>query len=97
MKSRTLNAAGLVCEMVGVIMLFFWAWPQPAFETEEFMVSGAHPDEVKVLSQKRWHSARALGGLGFIFIGYGLQLWVVLVHGRPVFAPPQSKPSDGNE
>ena len=78
-------------------MLFLWAWPQPDFDTADRLIAGENEHAVDIVSQRRWHSARALGGLGFVFIGYGLQLWVVLVHGRPVLSPPQPKSKDGDK
>jgi hypothetical protein len=91
MTARNVNAAGLVCEMIGVIMLFLWAWPQPTFDREDHLTVGTSQHVAEISSQKRWHSARALVGLGFIFIGYGLQLCVVLIPRRFTLTPPPSK------
>ena len=84
--------------MIGVIFLFFWAWPQPEFRSANVMVDEGSPAmERQAASDKFRHSLRAGIGLGFIFIGYGLQLWVVLAQGRPVLSPPQPESKDGNE
>lgn len=82
MKLRVWSASALVCEMIGVAMLFFWAWPQPDFFTENLLSLGEAKNAKEIVSHKRWHSVRAGAGLSLLAIGYGIQITIVLCAGR---------------
>ncbi len=82
MKLRLWSAAALICEMIGVIVLFFWAWPQPTFDTENLLSIGEAQNAKAIVSQKRHHSTRALIGLSLLGVGYGIQITIVLFAGR---------------
>ena len=92
MRVRVWSAAALVCEMIGVVMLFFWAWPQPSFDTENLLSVGEAQNAREIASHKRWHSTRALVGLGFLAVGYGIQISMVLFVGSPALKALTEKP-----
>jgi hypothetical protein len=77
MKRRIWHTAALLCEIVGVVMLFFWSWPQPSFDTEDVFGIGPSTNARQIIAQKKWHSARALIGLSLLSVGCAIQLGLV--------------------
>ena len=92
MKVRVWSATALVCEMVGVVMLFFWAWPQPDFHTDSLLSLGEAQNAREIVAQRHWYSTRALVGLGFLAVGYGIQIAIVLFVGGPTLKSLTEKP-----
>ena len=77
MRKRVLHTTALVCELVGVVLLFFWAWPQPSFETEDILAVGPSANARQIISQKHQYSARAAIGLACLLAGCGIQIYLV--------------------
>lgn len=61
------------------MLLFFWAWPQPNFDTENLLSIGEAQHAKEIIAQKRWQSARALVGLGLLGTGYAVQFTLIFV------------------
>jgi hypothetical protein len=60
-------------------MLFFWAWRQPSFDTDDIVVLSKtrSPNAGHIIAQERWHSARAITGLLLLASGCVIQLGLV--------------------
>jgi hypothetical protein len=93
MRARAINSIGLGLNIVGVVLLFFFGYPQPTHLEEGGPVLGLHmrPEERKALAEKneeigRTRDAyvfRAHLGLGLIGLGFLFQLvatWLPPVH-----------------
>ena len=75
--------------MLGVILIFIWGPPQPSFDegiavaldSGTVLRDGTKATDLEetALRQKRWHRAMSAIGLGFIFLGFAVQLWAVWV------------------
>ena len=80
-------AVGLVLNMIGVVVVFLFGFPQPDYNIgcvrgdEQGSVidkatgktEGDLEEENKVL--KKWHKAWSILGLLYLFAGFGFQLW----------------------
>lgn len=85
--ARVLNSAGLVLGMAGVVMLFIWGPPQPSFqdsvglaiEPETVLVDGRKVGDMIAAEQreKRKYEMRSRVGLGFVGVGFLVQLIAV--------------------
>lgn len=85
MEQGSMNAIGLVLNMIGVIIIFFWGPPMPNFEegvalglaektpiTPNGKTVEEHDKELKC--KRNIHVIMSRLGLIIIFIGFGLQL-----------------------
>jgi hypothetical protein len=82
-----LNTAGLALGMLGVLVIFIWGPPQPAFEDSV----GVALDSATVLNDgtrvadieeqnrrlRRRHRFMSSVGLVLVFFGFALQLWAI--------------------
>ena len=80
-------AAGLILNMIGVLIVFIFGFPQPNYDVGCVIVvergtvideasgktEGELEEENKTL--KRWHRACSILGLLYLFAGFGFQLW----------------------
>jgi hypothetical protein len=89
LDQATLNITGLVLNMVGVVIIFFFGPPQPTLEEGVGLgledgtqidpsgkTVGQHNREVK--RKRMLFSILSKAGLGLIFVGFGFQLYAVL-------------------
>jgi hypothetical protein len=87
MSAQWLNTIGLVLGMLGVVMLFIWGPPQPAFEEgvprtllPRTPLTGGGTVGARIEETRRekvvykWMSRI---GLGLIGVGFAFQLWAV--------------------
>jgi len=88
MNSTTLNTIGLALGIVGVILLFFFGFPQPSFEhgvsidVEDGTVidekgTTAHQYAKQALAAKRDHESISSSGLALVGLGFVFQLWAL--------------------
>ena len=77
------HTVALFCELVGVVILFFWAWPQPLFFTDDLLSTGRSEHADEIASQKRSHSARAMTGLALLVAGCCIQVALVWAETLP--------------
>lgn len=80
-------AAGLVLNMIGVVVVFVFGFPQPDYDLGCVIVveRGTVIDEASGMTEgdleeknkilKRWHKACSILGLLYLFAGFGFQLW----------------------
>ena len=82
-------AAGLILNMVGVLIVFVFGFPQPDYDSgcsiglEDGTViddNGTTVDDQVKHDQidKKWHKALSILGLVYLFAGFGFQLWYQL-------------------
>jgi hypothetical protein len=76
-QRRIWHTAALGCELIGVVLLFFFAWPQPSFETYDVFGIGPSASAQQIIAQKRWYSVSAVTGLLFLLTGCGIQLGLI--------------------
>lgn len=84
MKTKIINTIGLVCGIIGVLMIFKWGPPQPnlnpgthlSLHNKTVMADGTSIQEVedKKAMQKEEQQMYSLIGLGFIGVGFMVQL-----------------------
>jgi hypothetical protein len=74
---RRLNALGLILGMIGVVIIFSWGWPQPSFEGESLTPDTSAEYKAELKAQKEGYVLMSQIGLGFVFVGFGLQLIAV--------------------
>ena len=67
MSETDLNAFGVICNLAGVVLAFFFGFP--------------HPEDVKAHRVKHLLWSRA--GLALLFIGFTLQLGAIWVGNAP--------------
>ena len=79
-KKKFLNIIGLVFGMIGVIIIFFYGPPQPSFFP--FSIITDSNINQAVLDQKDKYDTFSKIGLGFIFIGFTLQLIANVISDR---------------
>ena len=85
MCSQMINTIGLILDIIGAIVLFFYSRPQPSFEEgmglglEEATVLSdgrtvaEHNEEVRRIRDK--HIRRSRIGMLILAIGFAFQLW----------------------
>lgn len=82
-------AAGLILNMIGVLIVFVYGFPQPDYDAgcsigpEGGTVidgNGTTVDDKVEQDQidKKWHKALSILGLVYLFAGFGFQLWYQL-------------------
>jgi hypothetical protein len=76
MNRKTLNVLGLLCGIIGVIIIFIYGPPQPSFDTGIALgIAGPevaqHDAQVSALRHRYETCSRI--GLGFILVGFILQ------------------------
>lgn len=83
-------AAGLILNMIGVLIVFVFGFPQPDYDIGCVMglEKGTVIDEDtgktegeledKNRSLKKWHKALSILGMAYLFAGFGFQLWYQL-------------------
>lgn len=85
MDPKCLTIVGLIFDIVGVAVVFFFAWPQPELESgvglglEDGTPIGPNGETVadrnrKVERRRVWYKRGAIVGLLFLLSGFGLQL-----------------------
>lgn len=72
-EGRYLNIIGLLLGMIGVVIIFFYGPPQPSFFPYDIITDDNIHKEV--LEMKGRYELCSKIGLGFIFIGFLLQLF----------------------
>ena len=83
-------AAGLILNMIGVLIVFVFGFPQPDYDAGCSIIgleggtviddNGTTVDD-KVEQDhidKKWHKALSILGLVYLFAGFGFQLWYQL-------------------
>jgi hypothetical protein len=75
--SKWLNAIGLVCGMVGVVVLFKWGPPQPSFEGDAILLETTN--ETALAAEKARYKRMSRIGLALIGLGFLLQFVGVVV------------------
>ncbi len=73
--NQWLNSAGLLLNMLGVGLLFVFGPPQPSFEEQEPWTMSSNPEhqaQVRALKKRFQRGSRV--ALGFILVGFILQL-----------------------
>jgi hypothetical protein len=88
--SKSLNALGLICGIIGVLVLFKWGPPQPSFERGVGigLESGTRLSSGKTVAQhnadisaaERRHRVMSRIGLGLVGLGFVFQLWGTMVY-----------------
>lgn len=80
MTSHYLNVAGLILNMLGVVLAFFFGFPQPDLSEGRkiVMVSSAEHDERQRALQARYRHL-AIAALGSMFVGFTAQLWALFI------------------
>ncbi len=87
-KSKKLNTIGLMIGIIGVILLFSWGPPQPKFELgigiqveDETVINGITAREHDLIIEKRKERFEKMSrrGLGFIIIGFSIQLVAIWI------------------
>lgn len=88
MTDQTVNTIGLIFNMIGILIIFYFGPPQPSFEEgvsldledanllSDGTTVAEHDRKIKKL--KAVYSRMSKIGLGFIFFGFAFQLWGVL-------------------
>jgi hypothetical protein len=88
MCATTLNALGLVLNIIGVILVFFFGFPQPTHEEgiglgledgtrlADGKTVAEHNEEVR--KKKKCYLCMSRLALGLIIAGFVLQLWATL-------------------
>jgi hypothetical protein len=72
MSPEVINTVGLASNMAGVVVAFFYGFPQPSHEEGVFIVTEeATPD---VTRRRKRYKVLSQCGLGLMFVGFGLQL-----------------------
>ena len=82
-------AAGLILNMIGVLIVFVYGFPQPDYDAGccRGLESGAVIDDNGTTVNdkhkqnqidKKWHKALSILGLVYLFAGFGFQLWYQL-------------------
>jgi hypothetical protein len=82
-------AAGLILNMIGVLIVFVFGFPQPDYDAGcSIGLEGgtviddkgtAVDDKVKQDQiNKKWHKALSILGLVYLFVGFAFQLWYQL-------------------
>lgn len=71
---KILQVVGLALGIVGVLMLFVWGWPQPAFELDYALTLGSVSYESEIAASKARHRVLASSGLFLVVVGQALQL-----------------------
>lgn len=72
MLPEIVNTVGLIANMAGVVVAFFYGFPQPSHEEAVFLVTAeATPDITK---RKKRYSILSQAGLLLMFVGFALQL-----------------------
>ena len=80
MTADQANTWGLILDMLGILIVFFWGPPQPIFKEGSFLLlSGAvYTDEDRKTRRKRKiYTIMSRIGLFLIFVGFGLQLLAI--------------------
>jgi hypothetical protein len=74
MISHCLNIAGLILNMLGVVLAFFFGFPQPDL-SEGIAIGMVNTSEhdAKQRALKALYSKRAFAGLTLMFAGFGAQ------------------------
>lgn len=82
-------AAGLILNMIGVLIVFVFGFPQPDYDAGYGIGLGGGTvlddkgttvnDKVKQDQiNKKWHKALSILGLVYLFVGFAFQLWYQL-------------------
>jgi hypothetical protein len=89
MSANVVNSIGLIANMAGVVLVFFFGFPQPSHEAgiglglelgtvlQDGRTVARHDEEVR--AQKQRYGTLSRVGLGLMFTGFVLQLvatWV---------------------
>ena len=85
MDPKYLTIAGLIFDIVGVAVVWFFGWPQPQLESgvglglEDGTPIGPNGETVadhnrKVERRRSWYKRAAILGLLLLLAGFGLQL-----------------------
>ena len=76
-KNRLLNIIGLLLGMTGIVIIFFYGPPQPSFFPYDIITDDNIHKEV--LDMRNKYDLYSKIGLGFIFIGFLLQLFATVL------------------
>lgn len=85
MDPKCLTIAGLIFDIVGVAVVWFFGWPQPQLESgvslglEDGTPVGPNGETVadhnrKVERKRYWYKRASILGLVLLLMGFGLQL-----------------------
>ena len=90
MSVHILNTVGLSLNIIGAVVLFFWAFPQPSFTVEGGGI-GLEPNtpvgggltaaqleaqqREQTCAKRARYSCTSLCGLGFVIAGWLFELW----------------------
>jgi hypothetical protein len=75
---RWLNPLGLIFGMIGVVMIFFWGWPQPSFEGDVLTADTSAQQQAELKTSEEHYRFMSKLGLGLVFLGFGCQLIAAL-------------------
>lgn len=75
---RKLTLIGLAFGALGVVLIFFFGFPQPLFES----VIGPEEGDPHAAALKRTYTVRSLLGLASLLIGIGFEGWAEFVDDR---------------
>ncbi|MBU3259301.1 hypothetical protein KPG71_04660 [Roseovarius sp. PS-C2] len=78
MTSETVNTIGLVLDIAGVILLFFFGLPPEVRRGGKsfIILEGSDtPDSKKEASKAKWFDRTSWLALGLLVLGFGLQIW----------------------
>jgi hypothetical protein len=98
MNAKCLNTIGLVFGIIGVVLIFFWGYPQPSFDTGVSL--GLEPNNVidaqgttvaqhniQVIADRERYVIISRIGLAFVGLGFLCQLVALFLHERLPQAP----------
>jgi hypothetical protein len=73
MTYECVNTIGLMLDVLGVIVVFKYGWPQPEFP-EAFALGVGVNDDPAVPKRKAFHKRMSFFGLVCLVSGFGLQI-----------------------
>ena len=79
-RKRLLNIIGLSFGMLGVVIIFIYGPPQPDFNPYSYPTDDSINQEALNLRDK--YDLCSKIGLGFIFVGFSLQLFAVILFNK---------------
>ena len=78
---KWVNTAGLALDAVGVMIIFWFAWPQPDLNPTVFLAMEGDQGRDESTAKKRgWYKVLSIFGLVCLVSGFGLQIvatWMI--------------------
>jgi hypothetical protein len=72
-NSNVVNSIGLVCDIIGALLVWRYGLPEPIYRRGAIHLICEQSDKAEI-AQAKWHNRLALFGIALVIFGFVIQL-----------------------